>query len=111
MVKREMGQALNKTKFGLILTGIGVLSNKLVIGLNGGMPTPFVGREFADKTVVYVPAKSSVFGFLGDCINIGNDSYSVGDLLIYAGLVSCVLCCVLWLLERERVRAKLQNEV
>ena len=84
----------------VLLLGKGV--NELIMALNGGMPVA-IGQPYFDGRHQYVPLRTASWPLLGDVINIGEISYSIGDLLMYAGWLVCAIFLMKWLLRRETV--------
>ena len=89
---------------GAALMAIGLLMNLLVVGLNGGMPVSATAIERAGGTVAVLEGSGSVkhhlatdedlLAFLGDVIPVPPPVrvvLSVGDLLLYAGMVWFVI--------------------
>jgi hypothetical protein len=90
---------LNRRTSGMLVIAIGVALNVLVIALNGGMPTKD-DVEARNGHDVHVPIERTVkhkprtgddrLPFLGDVITLPglpNQQFSVGDIVIGAGVV------------------------
>jgi hypothetical protein len=96
--------ALNWRLSGMALAAGGALANFVVIAANGGMPVSLeaaaragLGNPFADPSSVakgahHAMTEDSVLTFLADVIplRIGSNVVSVGDILIWAGLLVIV---------------------
>lgn len=96
--------ALNWRLGGMALAALGAVANFVVIAANGGMPVSLdaaaragLGNPFADPADVakgahHALTDDSVLTFLADVIplRIGANVVSVGDILIWAGLLVIV---------------------
>ena len=92
-----------------LVTEMGITLNRLVVVANGGMPA-YTGYATASKRaydILNLPypkhtglAETTQLPFLGDVLI---HHYSIGDLLIYSGLM-LLLCFVF----RELIRSKFQ---
>jgi hypothetical protein len=107
VTKENVKEALRLSKYslwGMGLTLIGGALNALVRVLNNGMPVESTeyysslikfGRELSQIT------SSTKLVFLGDVIPVGNLRLSLGDILIYEGLLLMVFNLV-WVILRNR---------
>jgi hypothetical protein len=89
------------TILSVVITGIGVIANRLVTAINGGMPVT-IGQTYYQGVDRYVPIRDARLPFLGDVINFRGDSYSLGDLLILAGLCLTAISLAFWLFNKNR---------
>lgn len=112
--------ALNWRLGGMALAALGAVANFVVIAANGGMPVSLdaaaragLGNPFADpanaaKGAHHAMTDDSVLTFLADVIplRIGANVVSVGDLLIWAGLLVIVQQLMVGRKGRRRLGAR-----
>ena len=111
--------ALNFALPGMTLIGAGAMSNLLVISINGGMPVsgdaiaragldnPFVGPGSIEKGAHHLMTAADKLRFLGDVIpvRVMANVFSVGDVLIWAGLLLMIAQLMVGPRGKRRLRA------
>jgi hypothetical protein len=93
--------------FGLLALYVGILSNLIVVRLNGGMP--FSGTEgdiggpvlITSMNKVYIPiSEATRLSFLSDVFVFGDRLFSIGDFLMFLGSFGVLAIGVIYIAKK-----------
>ena len=93
------------TGLSILIIAIGFICNKIVIFANGGMPVPYFYFKAVPNPANVPILSTTKFVLLADIFTVAktywNICFSIGDILMVAGLLVIAVVLVRWLLQNK----------